>query len=73
MKTIYPPKDGKPRTLTHDEVWRVDAFSMGPADFHDQRHARYDLRRMRKLLEPELSEEKPQRIGAQLELEEETL
>ena len=41
-ETVYPPRDGKPRDLTHDEVVRVDAFSMGPADFHEQRHARYD-------------------------------
>lgn len=73
MKTVYPPREGKPRTLTHDEVVRVDAFSMGPADFHEQRHARYDRRRLRKLLERGLSKEKPHQVGAPLELDEETL
>ncbi len=64
MKTIYPSKDCQSRTLTYDEVVRVDAFSMGPADFCEQRHARYDQRRMRKLLEQKLPEEKPHRVGA---------
>ena len=64
MKTVYPPGDSQSRTLTHDEIVRVDAFSMGPADFSEQRHARYDRRRMRKLLERELPEEKPRRVGA---------
>ncbi len=73
MKTVYPPRDGKPRTLTHDEVVRVDAFSMGPADFHEQRHARYDRRLLRKLLERQLSEEKPHGLGDPLKLDEETL
>jgi hypothetical protein len=64
MKTFYPPKDCHSRTLTHDEIVRVDAFSMGPADFCDQRHARYDRRLMQKLLERELPEEKPHGVGA---------
>jgi hypothetical protein len=64
MKTFYPPKDCQSRPLTHDEVVRVDAFSMGPADFSEQRHARYDRRRMGKLLERESPEEKPRRLGA---------
>jgi hypothetical protein len=63
MKTIYAPKDCKPRTLTHDEIVRVDAFSMGPADFNEQRHARYDIERMRRILQRELPDEKPRRVG----------
>jgi hypothetical protein len=73
MKTFYAPKDCKPRPLTHDEIVRVDAFSMGPADFNEQHHARYDLKRMRRILERELAEEKPRRIGALQKLDEETI
>lgn len=73
MKTVYAPNDCKPRTLTHDEIVRVDAFSMGPADFHEQRHARYDRDRMRKILEQELPEEKPRPVDALQELDEETV
>jgi len=73
MKTVYAPKDCKPRILTHDEIVRVDAFSMGPADFHEQRHARYDRDRMRKILEQELPEEKPRAVDALQKLDEETV
>ena len=73
MKTVYAPKDCKPRTLTHDEIVRVDAFSMGPADFYEQRHARYDRERMRKILERELPEEKRRPVGVLQKLDEETV
>ena len=36
---------------------------MKPADFNEQRHARYDLERMRRILERELPDEKPRRVG----------
>ena len=73
MKTLYPPRGGSPRPLTHAEVARVDAFSMGPADFHEQRHARYDPGLMRRLLEREVSDENLLREGIPLELDEETV
>jgi len=71
MKTVYAPKDCKPRPLTHDEIVRVDAFSMGPADFYEQRHARYDRERMRKILERELPVDKQRLVGALQEFNEE--